>query len=240
MLPPNAWLRWDAVSQRLPPEGASVLEIGCGQGGFAARLAARYRYVGLEPDVDSFEVARGRLEGAGEIRNGDLSLVGRDEQFDLVCAFEVIEHMEDDRGAIEAWLRHVRPGGWLLVSAPAWPQRFSTWDELVGHYRRYEPAGISRLLVELGLEDVEAAAFGAPLGYVLEGIRNRIAGRRLPRARELSFDERTSGSGRLLEPRGGAVAAATHATTFPFMKLQRLFPGRGVGLVARGRRPLAA
>ena len=240
MLPPNAWLRWDAVSHRLPPEGASILEIGCGQGGFAARLAARYRYVGLEPDAASYEVARARLGGAGEVRNGDLSVVAPDELFDLVCAFEVIEHLADDRGAIAAWLRHVRPGGWLLVSAPAWPERFAAWDELVGHHRRYEPAALSRLLAELGLEDVEAAAYGAPLGFVLEGIRNRIARRRLPRARELSFDERTSGSGRLLAPRAGMVATATRLATLPFVKLQHLFPGRGVGLVARGRRPLAA
>ena len=238
MLPPNAWLRWDAVTSRLPPDGASVLEIGCGQGGFAARLAARYRYVGLEPDPVSFEVARARLAGAGEVRNGDLASVRDDEQFDLVCAFEVIEHMEDDRGALAAWLHHVRPGGWLLVSAPAWPDRFSAWDELVGHHRRYDPRALTRLLADLGLEDAEATAFGAPLGYVLEGIRNRLARGRVAGARDLSYEERTSGSGRLLTPRAGAAAVLVHAATFPFMKLQHAFPGRGVGLVARGRRPL--
>lgn len=237
MLPPNAWLRWEAVRALLPTDAESILEIGCGQGGFAPRLARRYRYVGLEPDEESFAVARARLGGAGEVRHGDLSVLDADESFDVVCAFEVVEHMEDDRGAIEGWLQHVRPGGWLLLSAPAWSQRYSAWDELVGHYRRYDPPALAALLREVGLEQTEAFVFGAPLGYALEAVRNALARRRLAAASAATMVDRTAGSGRLLKPRHGTAAFATYLAALPFRKLQRALPGKGVGLVARGRRP---
>lgn len=217
-----------------------MLEIGCGQGGFAVRLARRYRYIGIEPDTASWRIARTRLEGLGEVRNGDLSVVGADEQFDLVCAFEVLEHIPDDRAALAGWLQHVRPGGWLLLSAPAWPDRFAAWDEMVAHQRRYDPRELAQVLAGLGLEDVEATAFGAPLGYVLEAMRNAIARRRLTRVNELSSTERTAESGRLLTPRDGMAAAMAYVLALPFRKLQHAFPGKGVGLVARGRRPAAS
>ncbi|MDQ1667431.1 MAG: hypothetical protein QOH75_3462, partial [Actinomycetota bacterium] len=60
-LSPNGWLRWDVVSRLLPPTGVDVLEVGCGQGGFAARLAQSYDYVGVEPDSVSAGVAADRL-----------------------------------------------------------------------------------------------------------------------------------------------------------------------------------
>ena len=97
-----------------PPDRSIVLEVGCGQGGFGARLAQRYAYVGVEPDAISCAVAEQRLAaagGRGEVRNGDLSVVGADEMFDLVCAFEVIEHIEDDADALRSGRTRLRPGG---------------------------------------------------------------------------------------------------------------------------------
>ena len=52
-LTPNAWLRYDVIRRMLPAGVTDVLEIGCGQGSLGARLAQRYRYVGVEPDQTS-------------------------------------------------------------------------------------------------------------------------------------------------------------------------------------------
>ena len=155
--------------------------MGCGQGGFGARLAQRYAYVGVEPDAISCTVAQQRVAagGGGEVRHGDLSVVGADELFDLVVAFEVIEHIEDDAGALAGWASHLRPGGWLLLSTPAWQKRFGPADEMVGHFRRYDPPVLRSRLAGAGLTDVELVHFGAPLGYVLEAGRNAVGKRRL-------------------------------------------------------------
>ena len=242
-LSPNGWLRWEVVSRLLPPGRLDVLEMGCGQGGFVARLAQRYRYVGVEPDAVSCTVARARVAaagGGGEVRQGDESVVAADELFDLVVAFEVIEHIEDDASALAAWASHLRPGGWLLLSTPAWQKRFGPADEMVGHFRRYDPPVLRSRLAGAGLTDVELVHFGAPLGYVLEAGRNAVGKRRLASPESsASMAERSEASGRTLQPSTSWTATAARLGTLPFRKLQNAFPGTGPGLVARARKPVA-
>ena len=241
-LSPNGWLRWEVVSRLLPPGRLDVLEMGCGQGGFGARLAQRYHYLGVEPDAVSCTVARARVAaagGGGEVRQGDESVVAADELFDLVVAFEVIEHIEDDAGALAAWASHLRPGGWLLLSTPAWQKRFGPADEMVGHFRRYDPPVLRSRLAGAGLTDVELVHFGAPLGYLLEAGRNAVGRRRLASPESAaSMAERSEASGRTLQPSTSWTATAARLGTLPFRKLQNAFPGTGPGLVARARKPV--
>ncbi len=238
-LSPNAWLRWDIVSRLLPPSAVDVLEVGCGQGGFGVRLAQRYRYVGVEPDPVSYDVARTRLVaagGGGEVRNGDLSALDPEARFDLVCAFEVIEHIEDDQAALTEWAGRLRPGGALLLSTPAWEHRFGPADAMVGHFRRYDPPVLRARLAAAGLTDIELRHFGTPLGYVLEAGRNAVGKRRAARVQAESMTDRSHGSGRLLQPTRPLAAAAARFGTLPFRAVQRAFPTRGPGLVALARR----
>jgi SAM-dependent methyltransferase len=233
----------------LPPPDRSlrVLEVGCGMGGFAARLAQRYSYVGVEPDSTSCVVAQQRLTdagGDGEVRHGDLAVVKPDETFDLVCAFEVIEHIEDDAAAMHSWVEHLRPGGSVLLSTPAWQKRFGPADEMVGHYRRYDPPVLRALLADAGLVDVELVHFGVPLGYLLEAGRNAVGKRRLASASaptaSASMAQRSDASGRTLQPSTSWTATAARLGTLPFRAVQRAFPRHGPGLVARARKPLTS
>jgi SAM-dependent methyltransferase len=231
-LTPMARLRYDRIRLLMPPDAATMVEIGCGEGAVGYRLAQRYRYVGLEPDEQSCRVAQARIGQGGDIRRGDVSTLA-DATFDVVCAFEVLEHIEDDRAALRSWLEHVRPGGHLVISVPAYAARFGTSDEAVGHYRRYEPDALLALLEAVGLGEIRMVLYGAPLGYALENVRNRVLARR---ATSGSQQERTAASGRLLQPRSSVVATAVAMGVAPFTYLQRAFPARGVGIVARGRR----
>jgi SAM-dependent methyltransferase len=232
----NAWLRYDALTRLLPPGITDVLEVGCGQGGFGVRLAQRYNYLGVEPDPTSFKVAQHRIElaGRGEVRNLPVEALGADT-FDMVCAFEVLEHFEDDAAAVASWSARVRPGGWLVVSMPANQDRLGPFDELVGHYRRYDHAMVTALLEPLGFEQVETRLYGVPLGYALETARNVVGKRRLAQAKTSSAEERTAGSGRVMQPKGSALGLATRLATAPFRLAQRGFPAHGTGLIARAR-----
>jgi SAM-dependent methyltransferase len=177
-LSPNASLRYDVIRRLLPAGPAAVLEVGCGMGGVGARLAQRYRYVGLEPDPISYQVAARRIAaagGTGEVRNTDLAGLRGDELFDLVCAFEVLEHIEDDETALKEWVARLKPGGQLLLSTPAYQDRFGPADTMAGHFRRYDPELMADRLAGAGLVD-QRIVLGMPLGYLLEAARNAIAG----------------------------------------------------------------
>ncbi|HEY6480417.1 MAG TPA: class I SAM-dependent methyltransferase [Streptosporangiaceae bacterium] len=238
-LAPNSWMRYDLVQRMLPGGITDVLEVGCGQGAFGARLAQRYRYLGVEPDPTSFAVAQRRVQatgGRGEVRNALAADLADDAQFDLVCAFEVLEHIEDDKAALAEWAGRLRPGGWLMISVPAHQRRFAPWDELVGHFRRYDPAALSDLLASCGFGDIQIRQYGFPLGFALEAVRNKIAARRLTtQAAGSSVEERTAGSARQLQPAEGLRAAAIRYGILPFRVAQRSFPDRGTGLVALAR-----
>ena len=235
----HAWLRYDAIFRQLRrAAGArSVLEIGAGQGAVGVMLAGRYAYTGLEPDPTSFATARARFShaGLGEIVQSDLESLAPAKMFDLVCAFEVLEHLEDDAGALAEWIERVRPGGWLLVSVPSGRDRFGAADRKAGHYRRYDRDDLSRLLATAGLVDSSLITYGFPAGYVLEAGRNVIA-RRLEAAGTMSA--RTAASGRWLQPPDWA-ATATHVLAAPLRLAQRPFSNSrlGTGLVALAGRP---
>ena len=230
-LPPisiHAWLRWDRTVRMLPAAPARLLEIGCGLGSFGQLLAARYEYTGLEPDPEAHEAAAERIGDLGRV----LALPVEElppGSFDVVCAFEVLEHIEDDLTALRAWQEQLRPGGSLVLSVPAGRDRFGATDVKAGHFRRYDADDLRRVLVEAGYANVTVRAYGFPIGYALEWGRNLYASRR---AGPESMAERTSASGRWLQPPGWA-AFGTWALAWPWRPAQRAFAGHGTGLVGR-------
>ncbi len=238
-LTPNAWLRYDLIRRMIPSSVQDILEIGCGMGALGVRLSTQYRYLGLEPSPESFAVARERMArgGQGEVRNVLAEALDPQERFDLVCAFEVLEHIEDDAGTLASWASRVRPGGWLLLSVPAHQERFAAGDEIAGHFRRYEPADIAALLEKTGFEQVEVREYGMPLGFLLEAGRNLVGRRRLAAAPGASKEELTGASARLLQPRGALYGSVARLGTAPFRYVQRGFPRTGTGLVVRAKLP---
>jgi SAM-dependent methyltransferase len=241
-LPPlsiHGWLRYDVVERILDElQPRTALEIGCGQGAFGSRLARTTEYLGVEPDHQSWSVARDRVVArGGEVLEGTHAVVPGGASFDLVCAFEVLEHIEDDIAALADWVRFVRPGGHLLLSVPAFQERFGPMDTYAGHYRRYSPDQIRERLIDSGLTEVRTTLYGWPLAYPLERLRNRIDARKVARARDLSPDELTSASGRTFQPRRRSVGAVVAASVWPFRLLQRARPRTGTGLVVVARRP---
>lgn len=240
----NAWLRYDVALRLLRSlEGIeSVLEIGAGEGATGWRLARRYRYLGLEPDRQSCrkaELRLGRL-GSGALRNVRVEDLPEETTFDLVCAFEVLEHIENDAEALREWRTRVRPGGWMLLSVPAWQSRWGALDEKAGHHKRYGPAEMEDLLRGAGFVDPVVLLYGFPLTYLLQPMWNLAAQLELKaRSGSRSMQERTSASGRWLQP-PDALGLLTHSLAVPFRLMQRPFATTrlGTGLVAIARRPI--
>lgn len=222
-LSPRAALRWPLIKRAMQlTKPASTLEIGCGQGSMGARLARLTgSFLAVEPDKSSFAVAERRIESrGGAVVNGTTDDLPKDQDFDMVCAFEVLEHLEDDAGALQDWRPRVKVGGHVLVSVPAWQHMFGPWDKAVGHYRRYSPDQLSQLFRANGFEPVKVGLYGWPLAFALEAIRNRVATGE-PRTED-SAEEQTAQSGRWLQPSRRASEVAVTVGILPFQGLQRL------------------
>jgi len=240
-LTPSARHRWDIVERHLAdlPSNPRILELGAGSGAAAVRLALLGDYVGIEPDEQSNRTARSRLPSDARMFAAIDDV--EDHGFDLVCSFEVLEHLVDDLGELRRWIEYVKPGGMVVVSVPAFSHRFAAWDERVGHIRRYDPADLVRLLKSAGLVDVTVRVYGFPLGYLLERVRNMIAVRETEREvgkQPADIAARTAESGRLLQPPKWA-SRTVDILTWPFRLMQRATyrTELGTGLVGRARVP---
>lgn len=236
-LSPRAALRWPLIkrgTRRVAPR--RLLEIGAGQGAMGARLVGLTDYyLAVEPDETSYQAAKSRIEPrGGTVVNGTSDDLTDPEPFDLVCAFEVLEHLEDDAGALRSWAPLVAPGGYVLVSVPAWQHMFGPWDKAVGHYRRYSPDELSQLFSDNGFEPVDVSLYGWPLAFALEAIRNRVATGE-PKSEE-SASQQTAESGRWLQPSRKISELAVDIGILPFQGLQRLVPSKGNGIVALARK----
>jgi SAM-dependent methyltransferase len=127
-----------AELDRLPlPAAPRILDAGCGSGRTLVELAGYGGVLsGIELNTDAAQLARDR--GLGEVRVGRLEeLPWEDAVFDLITCLDVIEHVPDDVVALGELRRVARPGGWLLVTVPAYQALWSRHDEANHHFRRY-------------------------------------------------------------------------------------------------------
>ena len=153
--PGHFWFRWRlaATLRQVRDVGADlgralhVLDVGAGGGTLRDQLEAHTPWV-----VDIADLNAVALERAGRGRGRTLcydvlrpepSLL---EAYDVVLLFDVLEHIEDAGPFLRATLRHVKPGGFLLMNVPAGQFLYSAYDRAAGHVRRYRKSTLAREL----------------------------------------------------------------------------------------------
>jgi SAM-dependent methyltransferase len=94
------------------------------------------------------------------VRADAVSLPFDDARFDLVVAFDVIEHVPDDDGLLDEIARVLRVGGRLVASVPLHPEHWTRFDGIVGHCRRYRPSVLVDALARRALRIDASAGFG--------------------------------------------------------------------------------
>ena len=153
------------------PKPARILEAGCGPGGNLGMLKQFGEVTALEPDDDSrlyaaqhagVPVAAGALPGPLPFAPASL---------DLVCAFDVIEHVDDDGGSVNALADLLKPGGYFVATVPGQPWMWSRHDEAHHHKRRYRMAPFRKLFEGARLEIVRASYFNALLFPPIAAVR---------------------------------------------------------------------
>lgn len=127
-----------------------LLDFGCGTGGTLERLRPFGQAVGLdlEPLALSFCRERGQRD---LVQASGAALPFRDGAFDIVVALDVLEHIPDDAAAAREIGRVLAPGGYALVTVPAYRALWSGHDVALMHQRRYRAREVGRLLSRSGL-----------------------------------------------------------------------------------------
>ncbi len=153
----------NAELSRLPlPANARLLDAGCGSGRTLQELKRYGEASGIELSPEAAEIARGR--GDLEVRIGRLEeLPWESGTFDLITCMDVIEHTPDDRATLRELRRVARPGGWLIVTVPAYQALWSPHDVANHHYRRYVRGMLAPAAREAGWEVLRMTSFNSLL-----------------------------------------------------------------------------
>ncbi len=165
-----------------PRAGAKVAEVGAGIGTFTRRLldGGAARVLAVEPDsacADELERRFGsdaRVTLARETVPDSPALAQLESACDLVVCQNVLEHIDDDGGAVTAMASALRPGGTLVILVPGHPRLYGALDRHYGHVRRYDRASMRRALAGNGLQLEDLYCFNA-LGILGWWVKNRRA-----------------------------------------------------------------
>jgi len=134
---------------------ARVLDVGSADGPSVSWMRGGHRHVSLDLFPDGLTAGEGVCGSA-------TALPFRDGAFDVVAAYDVVEHCRDDRAAVAELVRALAPGGRLLLSVPAYSWAWSDHDVRAGHHRRYTERQLVELVEGAGLTVTRSThAFGA-------------------------------------------------------------------------------
>jgi len=111
-------------------------------------------------DISAAALGKLRARGGSGTLGSITALPYGGAGFDLICAFDVIEHVDDDERALAELARVAASGAALITSMPLHPAQWSGFDAFVGHRRRYEPAELMDKLARHGFAVERSAAFG--------------------------------------------------------------------------------
>ena len=159
------------LAAKLVPKGGTVLDLGCGTGYFLEALPPGCEAWGV--DFSPLAVRMSQERGLARVRVGtteDLSAVN-DRRYDLATLLDVIEHLDDDLGALKRAREVLKPGGRILVTVPAYAWMWSRHDELNHHRRRYTRPQLGDVMKRAGFDLEQLTYFNCHLFPIAWAVR---------------------------------------------------------------------
>jgi len=138
----------------VPGERGLVVDVGCGTGGVLPLLQTRGQVLALDRAPESLAFCRSRQPGQWLVQADANHLPLPEGSVELLTALDLLEHLDDDAGALAGFARVLRPGGCLLVTVPAYQSLWSEHDAALDHRRRYHRRQLVAMLRAAGLEPV--------------------------------------------------------------------------------------
>jgi SAM-dependent methyltransferase len=208
------------------PGAHTFLEVGCGTGCVLAGVAAAFPDLDLyasEPFAEGLRFAQQRVNKAAflQIDARAIPYVG---EFDVIGAFDVLEHIAEDREVLAQLHQAVAPGGGILLTVPQHDFLWSRQDDEAGHVRRYSAADLRDKLTDAGFRIRRMTSFVSSLlpAMLLSRIHKQRNGAQFDALDELR------------------IAPALNAALGVFMDLERVLIRAGVSLPAGGSLLVAA
>jgi len=176
----NAWL-WDKVA---PYVGERVLEVGAGTGNMTRYLSSHEQVVATDIDPKYVAMLRNTFENDPHVRVTPFDLgahdmpQGLDSGFDTVLCLNVLEHVDDDVGALRRIHHLLAAQGRVILLVPALHRLYGEIDRAIGHYRRYERGELHEKLTAAGFAVEHLSAFnviGALGWYINARLLRRTA-----------------------------------------------------------------
>lgn len=150
----NKW-SYDQFSKYLNGE---ILEIGCGIGSFTSSLLNKGNVIAIDIDQNLIKQAR-QQNNQAKIGYGDIEkeeyFFGK-KQFDTVVCINVLEHIKNDETALNNIFKLLKKDGNLILLVPIHQFLYGEIDKNIGHFRRYDPAGLVDKIKRLGLNIILA------------------------------------------------------------------------------------
>jgi SAM-dependent methyltransferase len=148
------------------PDARSFLEIGCGNGAVLsaiAKLRHWTRLAGSELHPLGLANAKRRLNGAAEFVQMDARHIPAQDAFDVIGAFDVLEHVEEDETVLASMHRAVAPGGGVIIAVPQHKWLWSRTDEVAHHARRYGAGELDKKMTAAGFHITFSSSYAAAL-----------------------------------------------------------------------------
>jgi len=147
-----------------------ILEIGCGSGGNLDFLSQYGEVHAME--TDDFAIKNAKSKKICEVRKGMLpNNIPYDKSFDIICLFDVLEHIQDDKLSLQAIDKYLNNNGKIILTVPAYMFLWSGHDEASHHKRRYTKSQIRTLLDSTGFKKCYGSYYFSILFIVLAPIR---------------------------------------------------------------------
>jgi SAM-dependent methyltransferase len=143
---------------------APVLEVGAGHGTFTESLVSFGRVAAVEPGAHAGGVLSNRFadDERVDVTVGLVDDVAPEPEFGSAIMINVLEHIADDRGALESILTRLQPGGRVVVWVPAFAVLHSDFDDKLGHERRYRLGALEELVQSAGYDVVDSRYVNFP------------------------------------------------------------------------------